>query len=125
MKTQDLDSASEATAAELAGHESPLDFDGVRYSISRARGQSSVPFNHGALITLESELCGYIGRLLPAAREAAGKLPRDSAEWHRRISRLNGIELQVEQGLGEGVLSAHVQVQQLARDCRWLIDHQE
>ncbi|MEU8919068.1 DUF6415 family natural product biosynthesis protein [Streptomyces nigrescens] len=122
MKTQQLDSVSEATTTELSGQEPCFDLNRVRYSISRARGQSSVPFNHEALAELETELCGYIGCLLPTAREAADKL-RHGTEWHQRLARLDGIKRQVEQGLGEGVLSAHVQVQQLALGCQWLIEH--
>ncbi|MGX1852071.1 DUF6415 family natural product biosynthesis protein [Streptomyces sp. NPDC055299] len=96
----------------------------MRYTISRARGQSSVPLHHDELTELESELRGHIDRLLPAVRESVDKLWHGGTVWHQRISRLDGIERQVGQGLGAGVLSAHVQVQLLAKDCQWLIDHQ-
>ncbi|PJJ03700.1 hypothetical protein BX264_4090 [Streptomyces sp. 2333.5] len=120
MKPQQLESAGEATATNLNG----IDLDTVRFTISRARGQSNVPLHYGELTELESELCGYIDRLLPSAKGAVDKLWHGGIAWHQRISRLDGIERQVGQGLGTGVLSAHVQVQQLAKDCQWLIDHQ-
>ncbi|MEU8784340.1 DUF6415 family natural product biosynthesis protein [Streptomyces sp. NPDC048637] len=122
MTTQQRASACEATAADLNGQD--LDLNSVRYAISRARGQSSAPLNHEALTELETELCGYIGSLLPTAKAAVDKLWHGGIAWHQQISRLDGIERQVGQGLGTGVLSAHVQVQQLAKDCQWLIDHQ-
>ncbi|MFG2863188.1 DUF6415 family natural product biosynthesis protein [Streptomyces sioyaensis] len=123
MTTDQRVSAGEATATDPNGND--LDLDTVRYTISRARGQSSVPLHYAELTELETELCGYIGRLLPAAKKAVDKLWHGGIAWHQRISRLDGIERQVGQGLGTGVLSAHVQVQQLAKDCQWLIDHQE
>ncbi|MEU3986767.1 DUF6415 family natural product biosynthesis protein [Streptomyces platensis] len=122
MTTHQRVSACEATATDLKGQD--LDLNTVRYAISRARGQSSAPLNHEALTELEAELCTYIDRLLPAAKEAVAKLWHGGTAWHQQISRLDGIEHQVGQGLGAGVLSAHVQVQQLAKDCQWLINHQ-
>ncbi|MFD5737071.1 DUF6415 family natural product biosynthesis protein [Streptomyces sioyaensis] len=122
MTTQQRPSAGEAPAMDLHGQD--LDLDTARYTISRARGQSSVPLHYDELTGLESELCSYIHRLLPAAKKAVDKLWHGGIAWHQRISRLDGIERQVGQGLGTGVLSAHVQVQQLAKDCQWLIDHQ-
>ncbi|WP_432001493.1 DUF6415 family natural product biosynthesis protein [Streptomyces sioyaensis] len=122
MTTQQRSSAGEAPAMDLHGQD--LDLDTVRYTISRARGQNSVPLHYAELSQLESELCSYISRLLPTAKEAVDKLWHGGTVWHQRISRLDGIERQVGQGPGPGVLSAHVQVQQLAKDCQWLIDHQ-
>ncbi|MGW7249014.1 DUF6415 family natural product biosynthesis protein [Streptomyces decoyicus] len=121
-KPQQLESAGEATATSHA-RRAPLDLNTVRYTISRARGQSSAPLNHEALTELETELSSYINRLMPAAKEAVAKLWHGGTAWHQQISRLDGIERQVRQGLGAGALSAHVQVQQLAKDCQWLIDH--
>lgn len=109
-----------ATAWDLNGQ----DLDAMRYTISRARGQSSVPLRYDELTELESELRGHIDRLLPTTREAVDRLWHGGTVWHQQISRLDGIERQVGQGLGTGVLSAHVQVQQLAKDCQWLLDHQ-
>ncbi|MYT17001.1 hypothetical protein YWIDRAFT_06593 [Streptomyces sp. SceaMP-e96] len=114
--------ADEATATDLNGRD--LDLGIVHDTISRARGQSSVPLNYDELSKLEAELCGYIAQLLPPAKKAVDKLWHGGTAWHQQISRLDGIERQVGQGLGTGVLSAHVQVQQLAKDCQWLIDHQ-
>ncbi|WP_374211020.1 DUF6415 family natural product biosynthesis protein [Streptomyces sp. MCA2] len=59
---------------------------------------------------------------LPLVREAADLLWRGSLDWHRRTARIAGIERQVGQGLGDSDFSALVQVQLLARDCRWLLD---
>lgn len=122
MTTRQRSSAGEAPAMDLHGQD--LDLDTVRYTIGRARGQSSVPLHYDHLAELEAELCGYINRLLPTAKKTADGLWHGGTAWHQQISRLDGIERQVGQGLGSGVLSAHVQVQQLAKDCQWLIDHQ-
>lgn len=83
-----------------------------------------MPLHYDELTELEAELCSFIDRLLPTAKETTDKLWHGGTAWHQQISRLDGIERQVGQGLGTGALSAHVQVQQLAKDCQWLIDHQ-
>ncbi|MFI2184632.1 DUF6415 family natural product biosynthesis protein [Streptomyces sioyaensis] len=70
---------------------------------------------------LEEDLRGHIALLLPGARAAAGRLWSGGIEAHRMAARLDGIERQTRQGLGPGALSAHVQVQQLARDCQYLL----
>ncbi|MFI7102648.1 DUF6415 family natural product biosynthesis protein [Streptomyces sp. NPDC050161] len=74
----------------------------------------------GVLAELEQELRAHIARLLPNARESVSRL-RHGGEAHRLTARLDAIAHQARQGLGPGPLSAHVQVQQLARDCAWLL----
>lgn len=64
---------------------------------------------------------GHIALLLPEVRGSARKLWPNSIEAHRLKARLDGIERQTGQGLGQGTLSAHVQVHQLARDCQYLL----
>ncbi|MFI2257456.1 DUF6415 family natural product biosynthesis protein [Streptomyces tubercidicus] len=122
MTTQQRASVGEEAATVLNGK--GLDLDKVRCTISRARGQSSVQLHYDELTALESELRGYIAQLLPAVKNAVDKIWHGATAWHQQVSRLDGIERQAGQGLGTGVLSAHVQVQQLAKDCQWLIDHQ-
>ncbi|MGD3105816.1 DUF6415 family natural product biosynthesis protein [Streptomyces sp. YGL11-2] len=75
------------------------------------------------LAALEEVLRGHVALLLTEAREMArGRWP-SGCEVSRLTARLDGIERQMRQGLGDGALSAHVQVHQLARDCQWLLAH--
>ncbi|MCB5909826.1 DUF6415 family natural product biosynthesis protein [Streptomyces pinistramenti] len=67
-------------------------------------------------------LRGHIALLLPVVRGAAEHLWHGSIQAHRLMARLDGIENQTKQAPGPGTLAAHVQVQQLARDCQWLLD---
>jgi hypothetical protein len=103
----------------------PLDVVTVDATISRALRVNAGRLDLVQLGELEEDLRGHICLLLPEAREAAGHLWRGSTEWHRRIVRLDGIERQVTQGAGDAPLAAHIRVQQLARDCRWLLNEHE
>ncbi|MFH8573797.1 DUF6415 family natural product biosynthesis protein [Streptomyces sp. NPDC017993] len=104
----------------------PIDVVTIDETISRALRVNVGRLDLVQLGELEEELRGHIGLLLPEARDAAGRIWRGSPEWHRRIVRLDGIERQVKQGISDAPLASHFQVQQLARDCQWLLDdHKE
>lgn len=67
---------------------------------------------------LDELLRGHIALLLPDARKTVRRRwPTD----HQLVTRLNGIVGQMNRGLGHGVLSAHVQVHRMARDCQYLL----
>lgn len=103
----------------------PVDAETISQTICRALRLGTAPLDPAVLVGLDEELRGHIGLLFPEVRDAAGRMWRGSTEWHRRIVRLDGIERQVKQGIGDAPLAAHIQVQQLARDCRWLLNEHE
>ncbi|WP_435602874.1 DUF6415 family natural product biosynthesis protein [Streptomyces sp. bgisy130] len=107
--------------SEASSEDSPIDRDTISATIQRALCLGSGRPEPDALIELEEELRGHIALLLPEIRESARQLWPDSIEAHRLKARLDGIERQTRQGLGQGALSAHVQVNQLARDCQYLL----
>ncbi|WP_052230114.1 DUF6415 family natural product biosynthesis protein [Streptomyces sp. CT34] len=105
-----------------SGRESlPVDVELISATIRHAlRLVSGRPDTH-ALTELEEELRGHVALLLPEVRESARSLWPNSIEAHRLQARLNGIERQTQRGLGQGLLSAQIQVHQLARDCQYLL----
>ncbi|QRX91169.1 DUF6415 family natural product biosynthesis protein [Streptomyces noursei] len=104
------------------GHELlPVDAETITTTIRRALRLGFGRPAPGALTHLEEELSGHIALLLPEVRESARRLWPSSIEAHRLEARLDSIERQLSRGLGQGVLSAHIQVHQLARDCQYLL----
>ncbi|MFJ9855204.1 DUF6415 family natural product biosynthesis protein [Streptomyces sp. NPDC101150] len=99
----------------------PIDADTMRKTIRRALQLGTGRLELTSMTALEEELRGHIALLLPEAREAAHHRCPAGGESHERTSRFDGIEQQMKQGLGEGQLSAHVQVQQLAKDLQYLL----
>ncbi|MGW2021067.1 DUF6415 family natural product biosynthesis protein [Streptomyces decoyicus] len=99
-----------------------IDVDTIGETVAKAIRSGSGPAASGDLVDLEALLRGHIAVLLPLARDAADLLWRGSLDWHRQTARIAGIERLVGQGLGDSDFSAIVQVQLLARDCRWLLD---
>ncbi|MFF8308524.1 DUF6415 family natural product biosynthesis protein [Streptomyces lydicus] len=99
----------------------PVDQDTIAATISRALRTGSGPLNLDAMGDVAEGLRGHIALLLPLAREEAGRLWPGSIEAHRLRARLDGIEQQYRRPLAPAPLAAHVQVQQLARDCQWLL----
>ncbi|MFG2098945.1 DUF6415 family natural product biosynthesis protein [Streptomyces sp. NPDC048612] len=100
----------------------PIDIATVQSTIDEAqalRGSSAEPRE---LADLELLLRGHIAELLVEAKDSADLMWRGSMEWSLLTGRLSGIRFQAGRGLGEGVLSAHVQIAQLALDCQWLLD---
>jgi hypothetical protein len=80
------------------------------------------PLTTAVLTDLESRLREHVACSFrtPVPRPSACG-PYSTAGYLLR-SRIEAIERQAEQGLGEGTLAVHVQVAQLARDCRWLLE---
>ncbi|MFJ9417833.1 DUF6415 family natural product biosynthesis protein [Streptomyces sp. NPDC101227] len=99
----------------------PIDADTIRGTIRRALQLGSGRLDLSSMVMLEEELRGHIALLLPEAREAAHRRWPAGGESHQRRARFDGIEQQMKQGLGEGPLSAHVQVQQLTKDLQYLL----
>ncbi|MFF2807675.1 DUF6415 family natural product biosynthesis protein [Streptomyces sp. NPDC058000] len=106
----------------VPGHEPlPVDVETMSTTIRRALRLGFGRPAPATLNDLEQELRGHIALLLPEVRESARQLRPSSIEAHRLKARLDGIERQTSRGLGQGVLSAHIQVRQLARDCQYLL----
>lgn len=111
-----------ATVTEPDTDGAPICVATVNATVSRALRTNVGRLDVGVLTDLEALLRGHIALLLPPEREASDRLWHGSIEWHRQTARLDGIERQTQQGLGETPLAAHIQVQQLARDCQWLLN---
>ncbi|MEJ8651532.1 DUF6415 family natural product biosynthesis protein [Streptomyces sp. MS1.AVA.3] len=110
---------AQLTAAEDAP---PIDVVTIEATIAQAVRAGTRPAVTGDLVDLHTLLCGHIALLIPSVRAAAELLWHGGHEWHRQTARLDGIERQVAHGLGDSDFSRIVQVQLLARDCRWLLD---
>ncbi|MEC4017670.1 DUF6415 family natural product biosynthesis protein [Streptomyces sp. H27-D2] len=98
-----------------------LDRDTIQKSIGHGLAERSAPLRIEELAQLEQLLRGHIHLLLPDVDAKVDRLWHGGTEWYRRRARLDGIRRQVDQGLGPGLLSAQLQIHQLARDCRWLL----
>ncbi|WP_326617487.1 DUF6415 family natural product biosynthesis protein [Streptomyces decoyicus] len=71
------------------------------------------------LVALERTLLLAIADLYCAV---AQQYQCDEAADGRGWARLNSIRYQTSVGLGHGLVSAHLQVRALARDCQWLAE---
>ncbi|MCW7990149.1 hypothetical protein XF35_34090 [Streptomyces platensis subsp. clarensis] len=100
----------------------PIDGATIRSTINEAQALHGSSAQPDELVDLELLLRGHIAELLTEAKAAADLMWRGSMEWSLLMGRLSGIRFQADRGLGEGVLSAHVQIAQLALDCQWLLD---
>ncbi|RYJ26495.1 hypothetical protein CU044_3788 [Streptomyces sp. L-9-10] len=74
------------------------------------------------LAGIADQLQAHIKALLPAGRAHAAQMWRGDTSWYSLTARLDRIQNQIGEGLGEGVLGAHVQVRLLAVDCQWLLE---
>ncbi|WP_432000106.1 DUF6415 family natural product biosynthesis protein [Streptomyces sioyaensis] len=99
----------------------PVDVETISATIGRALCLGSGRPDSGVLTELEEELRGHVSLLLAEARKPVRHLWPSSIEAHRLKARLDAIERRTQQGLGQGALSARVQVHQLARDCQYLL----
>lgn len=104
---------------------SPVDVDTIQSTINGAEALRRSSVSPSELVDLELLLQGHIAELLTEAKAAADQLWRGSMEWSLLMGRLSGIRFQSQRGLGDGALSAHVQIAQLASDCQWLLDEYE
>ncbi|TJZ55626.1 hypothetical protein FCH28_09820 [Streptomyces piniterrae] len=112
----------QAAAPTAPAAEDPIDVGTIEATIAAALRSGTSSMHAGEIVDLERMLRGHIALLLPSARQAAERLWRGGIDWHRRTARLDGIERQTRQGLGDSTFSGLVQVQLLARDCLWLLD---
>ncbi|MEV5481843.1 MULTISPECIES: DUF6415 family natural product biosynthesis protein [Streptomyces] len=99
----------------------PVDVETISATIGRALCLGSGRTDSGVLTELEEELRGHVSLLLSEARKPVRQLWPSSIDVHRLKARLDAIERRTQQGLGQGPLSARVQVNQLARDCQYLL----
>lgn len=96
----------------------------VHAAVVRALASLTAPAGP-ELAALEREMRGHAEALLPAAEAAVDALPHTSPAWWEHRTRLDVIRRQLQQSPPEGPLPANVRVQLLARDCTWLLTHQE
>ncbi|WP_030991760.1 DUF6415 family natural product biosynthesis protein [Streptomyces sp. NRRL S-1813] len=80
--------------------------------------QSGPPPPYDELVALEQTLLLIIAELYAAVDER----PPAGADDGQVRNRLNSIRYQTAIGLGNGLVSAHMQVRCLARDCQWLVE---
>ncbi|MEC4016198.1 DUF6415 family natural product biosynthesis protein [Streptomyces sp. H27-D2] len=99
-----------------------IDRDTMQKTISHGLTERSTPLRFEELTELEQLLRGHIHLLLPGVEAKVDRLWHGGREWYRHRAHLDGIRYQADQGLGAGLLSAQLQVRQLARDCRWLLE---
>ncbi|MFG2226960.1 DUF6415 family natural product biosynthesis protein [Streptomyces sp. NPDC048644] len=99
----------------------PVDAETITATIDEARALRGLAAKAGDLDIVATTLRGHIALLLPEIRGVVDRLWHGSIETHRLTARLDGIENQAKQAPRPGTLAAHVQVQQLARDCQWLL----
>ncbi|MEK2475921.1 DUF6415 family natural product biosynthesis protein [Streptomyces noursei] len=124
MTTTTTPSATrESGVVRTSPGEWPIDAETISRTIRQALRLGSGRPELGELAEVAEDLRGHVALLLVDAREAAGHRWPAGCEVHRVTTRLDGIEQQTQRNLGDGALSAHVHVHQLARDCQWLLAH--
>ncbi|MGW2917442.1 DUF6415 family natural product biosynthesis protein [Streptomyces angustmyceticus] len=125
----DDDAATKAGHAERPGDQGPeaaepiaIDVLTIEQTITLALGASRGQLQVSALVDLGVRLRGHIALLREPARKAADGMWHGGTEWHRHIARLDGIERQMAQAPSPLPFAALIEVQLMARDCRWLLD---
>ncbi|MEV6419907.1 DUF6415 family natural product biosynthesis protein [Streptomyces sp. NPDC051662] len=94
----------------------------VRATIDQADAVGRSVGTLADLTDIADQLQAHIEALLPAARAHAEQMWRGDTPWYSLTARLDRIQNQIGEGLGAGVLGAHVQVRLLAIDCAWLLE---
>ncbi|AIA00585.1 hypothetical protein DC74_57 [Streptomyces noursei] len=92
----------------------PIDTDTIADTIRQALCFGSVRPSREELAATDEELRGHVALLLVEARRTASPHPPDRY-------RLDRISKHITFPLGKGMLSAHAEVPQRARDCQWLL----
>ncbi|MGS2589455.1 DUF6415 family natural product biosynthesis protein [Streptomyces hebeiensis] len=101
----------------------PVTAEAVRAAIDRAEQLGRADGTIEQLHAVAGELRGHIRVLLPVAQAEADGLWKGGVEWYTLASRLGGVRRAVDTDQEpSGLLAAHVRVQLLSRDCRWLLD---
>ncbi|MGA5635098.1 DUF6415 family natural product biosynthesis protein [Streptomyces lydicamycinicus] len=96
----------------------PIAAEAITETIERALRPGPPP-PYDELVALEQALLLIIAELYAAVDER----PATGAADGQVRTRLNSIRYQTAIGLGNGLLSAHMQVRCLARDCQWLVEY--
>ncbi|MFJ9031094.1 DUF6415 family natural product biosynthesis protein [Streptomyces sp. NPDC102274] len=94
----------------------------VRATINQADAAGHGVGTRADLTDIANQLQAHIEALLPAGRAHAAQMWRGGQCWYSLTARLDRIQNQIGEGLGVGVLGAHVQVRLLAVDCQWLLE---
>ncbi|MDC7337838.1 DUF6415 family natural product biosynthesis protein [Streptomyces lydicus] len=108
-------------ATQPADGTAPIDWETISETIHGALRTGSGPIDPDEMAGLAETLRGHIALLLIEARQRASQLGRGTIEAQQAATRLGSIERQFRRPLASLPLSAHVQVQRLARDCQWLL----
>ncbi|MCT2592974.1 DUF6415 family natural product biosynthesis protein [Streptomyces sp. N2-109] len=111
-----------STAQPRAGGGVPPDAERVRALIQRALHPRAMP-DGAEVAELKRELCSFVRTLLPEAEAAVDKLWYGSLIWFQRCGRLKLVRELQEQGPDVQLLTPHVYVRHLARDCRVLLEY--
>jgi hypothetical protein len=71
-------------------------------------------------LDLDRQLRGQLAGMLPAVEERAAQARERTREWYRLRSIVDDARETLDAGLGEGLLSAAIQVGRLAEQCQTL-----
>lgn len=109
--TASPDPQSDSTDAEV-----------IRTTIERARAKCSVLPQYQELVELEQLLRRHLELLLPDAQASTDRLNRGTVLWYQRQRTLDRIRRVYAEGMGDGLRSAALHVQELARSCQFLLN---
>lgn len=101
-------------------HGRPIGPETISAVIGRALCPGPPP-PYEELVVLEQTLLHLITGLWAAAHETE-RQGRGTPGREPRRARLEAIRYQTAVGLGDGLMSAQLQVRALARECQWLLD---
>lgn len=96
----------------------------IRDTIARAHATAAVLPQYQDLVELEQLLRGHLGLLLPSAQASTNRLNRGTVLWHLRQTTIDRAWRALAEGMGDGLRSAAVHVQELARVCQFLLSWQ-
>lgn len=98
----------------------PVDVATIRATAERALTVGPSP-RYEQLEELEHLLHGHLKLLLPIAEAAVNALDRGTVEWYGQRTVLDTARGHMDEGMGEGLVSARVHVRQLGHDTRALL----
>ncbi|MFI5524968.1 DUF6415 family natural product biosynthesis protein [Streptomyces platensis] len=125
MDTERAHPVGAAPAVVTEPDASAIDVATIRESVAEAHRLRGLAATDKELGELAQLLRGHIAELLPTIQATVDQLWHGSLEWSRKSGRLSGIRAQSEQKVGAGKLAAHVLINQLERDCQWLVAEYE
>ena len=100
----------------------PIDADTVRSTIARVSETRAVLPQYQDLVNLQQLLRGHLRLLLPLAQARANRLNRGSTLWYQRQTTIDRARLALDEGMGDGLRSAALHVQELSRHCEFLLN---